>query len=77
VTDALTIRLGERLARALREESRQTGLTKGEIVRQALEVRLQRTGKLKVMHRFFGVMEGPADLSTNKKYRRTWHKKRA
>jgi Ribbon-helix-helix protein, copG family len=76
MTDALTIRLGEKLARALREESRQTGLTKGEIARQALEARLQRTGKLNVMQRFFGIMEGPSDLSTNKKYRRSWNKKR-
>jgi len=76
MTDALTIRLGERLARALRDESRQTGLTKGEITRQALQARLQHAGKLRVMHRFFGAMEGPSDLSTNKKYRRTWSKKR-
>ncbi len=76
MTDALTIRLGEKLARALQEESRQTGLTKGEIARQALEARLQGTGKLNVMHRFFGVMEGPSDLSTNKEYRRSWNKKR-
>lgn len=76
MTDALTIRLGERLARALREESRQTGLTKGEIARQALAIRLQRSGKLGVMHRYFGAMEGPSDLSSNKKYRRTWNKKR-
>jgi len=75
MTDALTVRLGERLARALHEESCQTGLPKGEIARQALEARLQGTGKLRVMHRFFGAIDGPSDLSSNKKYRRDWKKK--
>ncbi len=77
MNETLTIRLGEKLAHALREEARQTGLAKGEIARQALETRLQRGGKLTVMHRHFGAMEGPSDLSTNKSYRRTWGKKRA
>jgi hypothetical protein len=76
MNEALTIRLGERLARALQEESRQTGLAKGEIARQALEARLERTGKLAVMHRYFGAMDGPSDLSNNKVYRRNWNKKR-
>jgi hypothetical protein len=77
VNETLTIRLGEKLADALREEARQTGLAKGEIARQALESRLQGAGKLTVMQRHFGVMRGPSDLSTNKNYRRTWNKKRA
>jgi hypothetical protein len=72
----LTIRIGEELARALQEEARQSGLTKGEIARQAIEERLHRKGKLAVMARHFGVMQGPADLSTNKAYRRAWNKKR-
>jgi hypothetical protein len=72
----LTIRIGEELARALQEEARQSGLTKGEIARQAIEDRLRRRGKLSVMQRHFGVMRGPADLSTNKAYRRSWNKKR-
>jgi len=77
MNDTLTIRLGGRLAHALHEEARQTGLAKGEIARQALESRLQRGGKLAVMQRYFGAMRGPADLSTNKAYRRSWNKKRA
>jgi hypothetical protein len=76
MSETLTIRLGERLAHALKEEARQTGLPKGEIARQALELRLQRSGKLSVMDRHFGSMRGPTDLSTNKAYRRTWNKKR-
>ena len=76
--NTLTIRVGEKLAHALRREARQTGLTRGEIARQALEARLQGPGKLSVMSRYFGVMRGPADLSTNKAYRRQrWNKKRA
>ncbi|MGA3267983.1 MAG: hypothetical protein ABSE16_14300 [Verrucomicrobiota bacterium] len=55
------------------KKGQQTGLTKGEIARQALAWRLQRGGKLKVMPRYFGVASGPADLSTNKKYRRLWN----
>ncbi len=76
MNDMLTIRLGAKLAHALHEEARQTGLPKGEIARQALEIRLQRGGKLTVMHRHFGAMRGPSDLSTNKSYRRSWNKRR-
>jgi hypothetical protein len=77
VNDALTIRLGEQLAEALREEARQTGLSRGEIARQALEARLRRSAKLTVMSRFFGSTRGPEDLSSNRLYRRTWGKKPA
>jgi hypothetical protein len=76
MNESLTVRLGETLAHALHEEARQTGLAKGEIARQALEARLQRRGTLSVMQRYFGAMRGPADLSTNKAYRRNWSKKR-
>ena len=77
MSETLTIRLGEKLAYALHEEARETGLARGEIARQALETRLQRGGKLAVMQRHFGAMRGPADLSTNKSYRRSWNKPRA
>ena len=77
MSETLTIRLGENLAHALKAEARETGLAKGEIARQALESRLQRGGKLAVIQRHFGAMRGPADLSTNKTYRRSWNKKRA
>ena len=76
MNETLTIRLGEKLAYALSEEARRTGLAKGEIARQALESRLQGAGKLSAMERHFGSMSGPADLSTNKAYRRVWKKKR-
>ncbi|GEM_PF-974651 len=77
MNDTLTIRLGEQLAHALHAEAQQTGLPKGEIARQALAARLQRGGGLSVMRRYAGAMRGPADLSTNKAYRRQWGKKRA
>ena len=77
MNETLTIRLGEKLAHALQEEARQTGLAKGKIARQALESRLQGGGKLAVMRRHFGAMRGPSDLSTKKSYRRSWNKKRA
>ncbi|PYR99127.1 MAG: hypothetical protein DMG15_10980 [Acidobacteria bacterium] len=76
MNETLTIRLGEKLAYALSQEARRTGLAKGEIARQALEARLQSTGKLSAMERHFGCMSGPADLSTNKAYRRVWKKRR-
>ena len=75
MNETLTIRLGQRLADALRAEAEQTGLAKGEIARQALELRLRSSGKLRVMNRYFGSMRGPSDLSTNKSYRKKWGKK--
>jgi len=77
MNETLSIRLGEELAQALRAESRLTGLTKGEIARQALASRLERGGSLTVMKRYLGAVRGPSDLSTNKAYRRQWNKKRA
>lgn len=77
MSETLTIRLGQKLAHALENESLQTGLSKGEIARQSLEARLQGNGKLSVMQRHFGSIRGPSDLSTNKAYRREWNKKRA
>ena len=40
MNETLTIRLCEKLAHALHEEARQSGVAKGEIARQALETRL-------------------------------------
>jgi hypothetical protein len=72
----LTIRLPEHLAEALGKASRETGLAKGDIVRQAVAAHLKRAGAPTVMQRHFGTMRGPVDLSTNKTYRRAWTKKR-
>lgn len=75
--ETLTIRLGDELAEALQQEARQTGLSKGEIAREAIAARLRKAGGLPVMSRHFGTMRGPGDLSTNKVYRRAWTKKGA
>ena len=75
--DTLTIRLGDPLADALERDATQTGLSKGEIIRQALEARLRQGGALPVMTRHFASVAGPADLSANKAYRRTWKRARA
>ena len=77
MSETLTIRLGEDLAQALKNEARQTGMAKGEIARQALEAKLRRGKSLVVMKRYFGVMQGASDLSTNKNHRRTWNRKAA
>lgn len=74
--DTLTVRLDEELAEALRREARESGLTKGEIVRQAVATHLRRTSGHSVMSRHFGTIRAPADLSTNKAYRRAWTTKR-
>ena len=73
---ALSVRLPEELADALQKEAQQSGVSKGEIVRQAIAARLRQTPVLPVMSRYFGTVRGPVDLSTNKAYRRAWHKKR-
>jgi hypothetical protein len=74
--DTLTIRLSDELADALRREARQAGIPRGELVRQAIVEKLEKREALPVMSRYFGSMRGPADLSTNKAYRRAWNKKR-
>lgn len=77
MNDTLTIRLGSELARALEDAARQTGLSKGELARQALVDRLRKPGALAVMYRHFGAMQGPVDLSVNKTYRRQWSRRTA
>ena len=72
----LTIRLGEDLAQALEEEAARSGVSKGEIARQAIAARVGTGRKSSSLQRYFGVMSGPADLSTNKQYRRTWNERR-
>ena len=77
VNASLTIRLEEDLARALEQEAGRAGVSKGEIVRQALAARLRAEGASTTLKRHFGVMSGPRDLSTNRDYRRTWGKSRS
>ena len=64
MNESLTIRLGTDLARALQEEARQTGLSKGELARQALAARLEQRGQLAVMSRHFGAMLAQSGAET-------------
>jgi hypothetical protein len=70
----LTVRLNDELIEALQKASRESGRPKGEIVRQAVTAHLKKTSG-SVMSRYFGTVTGPADLSTNRAYRRTWANK--
>jgi hypothetical protein len=73
--ESLTIRLSSELGRALEEAARKAGISKGELVRQALAERLRKAGTLSVIGRHFGSMQGPKDLSVNNAYRRPWPQK--
>jgi metal-responsive CopG/Arc/MetJ family transcriptional regulator len=67
---SLTIRLDDHLMRKLEAESRRTRTSKGELVRNALREQLRpaRPSVLEALGDLVGIMEGPPDLSTNKKY---------
>ena len=71
----LTVRLNDELAEALQKASRESGVPKGDIVRQAVTAHLRKSAGRSVMSRYFGIISGPRDLSTNKAYRRAWTKK--
>jgi predicted transcriptional regulator len=70
VANVLTIRLDGDLARALDAEAERTGETKGEVVRAALRDKLAsaRASALDALRDLDGIVEGPADLSTNKRH---------
>lgn len=67
---SLTIRLDESVARELDAESERTHRSKGEIVREALlqHLRRDRASALEAASPYVGCVDGPADLSTDKKY---------
>ena len=70
MSKTLTIRLEDDLAESLEREARRTTLSRGRILRDALKEHL-RTAKpnaLEALKKYAGIIEGPADLSTNKKY---------
>jgi hypothetical protein len=76
MAETLTIRLSDDLAEALRREAQETGVPRGELVRRAIAERVEKSRATSVISRHFGMMRGPADLSTNRAYRRAWTKKR-
>jgi hypothetical protein len=68
--DTLTIRLDESVAEQLTEEAKRTKRSKGQIVREALAdyMRRSRPNALQAASKYVGCVDGPADLSTNKKH---------
>ncbi len=72
VSKTLTIRLSDELVGALRREARRCGIPTSELARRIIAERLHKTGSSPVIAKYFGVIRGPADLSTNRSYRRAW-----
>jgi hypothetical protein len=70
MNETLTIRLNGHLAKRLAEEAERSNRSKGQIIREALEERLRKRqpSAFDLMAKFCGIMSGPPDLSTNKKY---------
>jgi metal-responsive CopG/Arc/MetJ family transcriptional regulator len=66
----LSIRLDASLVRQLDERAAQAKVSRSELIRSALRNALseRRGSAYDALARYAGVMEGPADLSTNKKY---------
>lgn len=66
----LTIRLEGELMQHLEAEARRTRTSKGELVRRALRERLQKRkpSVLDALGDLVGSVEGPADLSSNKRH---------
>jgi predicted transcriptional regulator len=70
VAHVLTVRLDGETAKALEAEAKRTGASKGEVVRSAIRDRLvsTRSSALDALRDLDGIVDGPADLSTNKRY---------
>lgn len=71
---SITLKIAESLDRRLAEEADRLGVSKSEIVRDALDAYLENGGKAKrlscldLVRDLAGAFEGPPDLSTNPKY---------
>ncbi len=71
MNETLSIRLDNDLMRSLEAEARRSRTSKGEVVRDAIRQRLKKKGKpsaFDAMSDLCGIISGPPDLSTNKKY---------
>jgi predicted transcriptional regulator len=68
MSNTLTIRLPDDLAKWLEETSRKSGIPRGRIVKMELE-RAQKDNKRPFM-RHAGVIDGPPDLSSRKGFAR-------
>lgn len=67
--ETLTIRLSQDLSRWLEKVSRETGVPKGQLVREQLE-RARRDTRARPWLKLAGAVEGPADLSQRRGYSR-------
>ncbi len=75
VSQTLSIRLPDTLREKLEADAQSTGQSKSQIVLGELERRYAGRGDGQGIMRLAGIMRGPADLSTNKAYRRAWGKR--
>lgn len=70
MSETLTVRLAESLAKALADEAERTSRPKGRIVSEALEAHFRRTrpSARQALQQYVGSIAGPSDLSTNREY---------
>lgn len=68
MSNTITVRLPEDLAKWLEQAARKTGLPKGRIVREELEKARSSAGR--PFLRWAGAIAGPSDLSTRKGFSR-------
>ena len=70
MSKTLTIRLEDDVAEALDGEARRTNRSKGRIVRDALKDHLNKGHRsaMEALKKYAGIIDGPEDLSSNKKY---------
>jgi hypothetical protein len=74
VVKSLTVRIADALDRRLVAEARKLGVSKSQMVREALEVYLEMSATriglsmYDLTRDLAGAFEGPPDLSTNPKY---------
>jgi Arc/MetJ-type ribon-helix-helix transcriptional regulator len=71
----VTVKLPETLSRSLDHEARRRGVPKSEVIRESLErtlaesrVKGEGPSCLDLVADLVGIFDGPADLSSNKKY---------
>lgn len=78
----ISVRIPQKLTARLRAQSRARGATESEVIREALEKYLEVPGEGRSAYELarqaevIGIMEGPADLSTNQRYFKDFGKKR-
>jgi hypothetical protein len=78
MSETLTVRLDDVLAKALADEADRTSRPKGRIVAEALQAHFRRTrpSALQALQPYVGCVSGPSDLSTNKTYLATLGRRR-